>query len=47
MNHHALSHAGRHLLNRRDFLRWGGLRLGGIAHRLTDGHGHVNRDALA
>src|SRR5258708_39617030 len=26
-----LSHAGRHLLNRRDFLRWGGTGLGGIA----------------
>ncbi len=26
-----LSHAGRYLLNRRDFLRWGGTGLGGIA----------------
>jgi hypothetical protein len=26
-----LSHAGRHLLSRRDFLRWGGTGLGGIA----------------
>lgn len=26
-----LSHAGRHLLGRRDFLRWGGTGLGGIA----------------
>ncbi len=28
---HDLSHAGRHLLSRRDFLRWGGTGLGGIA----------------
>jgi hypothetical protein len=27
----ALSHAGRWLLNRRDFLRWGGTGLGGVA----------------
>src|SRR5437867_2161275 len=26
-----LSHAGRWMLNRRDFLRWGGTGLGGIA----------------
>lgn len=31
MNRSTLSHAGRHLLNRRDFLRWGGTGLGGIA----------------
>ena len=31
MNRPLLSHAGRHLLNRRDFLRWGGTGLGGIA----------------
>ncbi|MFO1447005.1 MAG: DUF1501 domain-containing protein [Opitutaceae bacterium] len=31
MNTLPLSHAGRHLLNRRDFLRWGGTGLGGIA----------------
>jgi hypothetical protein len=31
MNSPLLSHAGRHLLNRRDFLRWGGTGLGGIA----------------
>ena len=31
MNHPLLSHAGRHLLSRRDFLRWGGTGLGGIA----------------
>jgi hypothetical protein len=31
MNDPLLSHAGRHLLNRRDFLRWGGTGLGGIA----------------
>ncbi|MSU64537.1 MAG: DUF1501 domain-containing protein [Opitutus sp.] len=31
MNHSPLSHAGRHLLSRRDFLRWGGTGLGGIA----------------
>lgn len=31
MNSSVLSHAGRHLLNRRDFLRWGGTGLGGIA----------------
>ena len=31
MNTPLLSHAGRHLLNRRDFLRWGGTGLGGIA----------------
>ncbi len=28
---HDLSHAGRHLLSRRDFLRWSGTGLGGIA----------------
>jgi hypothetical protein len=28
---HDLTHAGRHLLSRRDFLRWGGTGLGGIA----------------
>lgn len=31
MNESLLSHAGRHLLSRRDFLRWGGTGLGGIA----------------
>lgn len=31
MNDPLLSHAGRHLLSRRDFLRWGGTGLGGIA----------------
>ena len=31
MSHPTLSHAGRHLLSRRDFLRWGGTGLGGIA----------------
>ena len=31
MHHPLLSHAGRHLLSRRDFLRWGGTGLGGIA----------------
>ncbi|HZJ14099.1 MAG TPA: DUF1501 domain-containing protein, partial [Chthoniobacteraceae bacterium] len=31
MSHDPLSHAGRHLLSRRDFLRWGGTGLGGIA----------------
>lgn len=31
MNPSPLSHAGRHLLSRRDFLRWGGTGLGGIA----------------
>jgi hypothetical protein len=31
MNDPFLSHAGRHLLSRRDFLRWGGTGLGGIA----------------
>src|SRR6188474_1896022 len=31
MSHDSLSHAGRHLLSRRDFLRWGGTGLGGIA----------------
>jgi len=29
--HHPLSHAGRHLLDRRAFLQWGGTGLGGIA----------------
>jgi len=29
--HHPLSHAGRHLLDRRAFLHWGGTGLGGIA----------------
>ena len=28
---HSLAHAGRWLLNRRDFLRFGGTGLGGIA----------------
>ena len=28
--HHELSHAGRHLLDRRNFLQWGGTGLGGI-----------------
>ena len=31
MSHDPLTHAGRHLLSRRDFLRWGGTGLGGIA----------------
>lgn len=31
MKNAPLSHAGRNLLNRRDFLRWGGTGLGGIA----------------
>jgi len=31
MDSSLLSHAGRHLLSRRDFLRWGGTGLGGIA----------------
>jgi hypothetical protein len=41
------SPAGRHLLDRRNFLGHLGGGLGGIERRLTDVHGHVITDILA
>ncbi|MBU6275228.1 MAG: DUF1501 domain-containing protein [Planctomycetes bacterium] len=38
MRHHPLSAAGRHLLDRREFLQWGGTGLGGVALAALLGH---------